>query len=285
LFRNSTSARLIIGSNNLTEPGLFTNTEASLQIDAPVSDHVIDEVLAALDSWCDTAEGFARILDADSLTLLEDHGYIFREKELARRRQQQRKSVGGPAPRKSSLFKSKTVPAPAPPEGTATGPAEDSEPAGRTPRPSITGTVRAPGHANPIVVTNVLLMRVRPSRGGTQVQIPIPLRNSQFLTGIDAITSGHDRKRRVLSPTRPKRTQRKKVNTIKIEIPETRGIKTPVLRLERSAEGITYFAYDADSRQGRPILDALQDGYDMVPRQTVLTKPSDLDRSTWYRFV
>ena len=44
LFRNDQRARLIIGSNNITEAGLFTNTEVSLQIDAELPDNVIVEM-------------------------------------------------------------------------------------------------------------------------------------------------------------------------------------------------------------------------------------------------
>lgn len=68
LFRNETRARLIVGSNNLTEPGFFTNTEVSLQVGVGIGDQVIAEALAALESWTDTNEGLARELDTSLIS-------------------------------------------------------------------------------------------------------------------------------------------------------------------------------------------------------------------------
>src|SRR5207247_1389494 len=56
LFSNNARARLIVGSNNLTESGLFTNTEAGLQVDAGVTSAIVVQVRAAIDSWCDATE-------------------------------------------------------------------------------------------------------------------------------------------------------------------------------------------------------------------------------------
>jgi len=50
-------ARLIVGSNNLTEAGLFTNTEAGLQIDAAPNEAVIEDARHALAAWCDPETG------------------------------------------------------------------------------------------------------------------------------------------------------------------------------------------------------------------------------------
>jgi len=45
---NSKEAKLIVGSNNMTEDGLFVNVEAGLEIDARLDDPVISDVRAAL---------------------------------------------------------------------------------------------------------------------------------------------------------------------------------------------------------------------------------------------
>lgn len=286
LFRNRTLARLIVGSNNLTQAGLYTNTEASLRIDVPVGDRLIMETLTALDSWRDTSEGLAHVLDAAFLDELEDRGYVFREKDLARRRKSSKPRRGAPgtAQKSASLFSTKVVTAPAPPEDPATGLTEDQEPDSSTQRPLIAGTLNIAGHPDPIVVTDVLIMRVRPARG-TQVQISIPLRNSPFFSGAAEVISGHDGRRHGISETRPERTKKEKINTFKVEIPETKEMESPVVRLEQSAQGITYYAYEGASAQGRPILESLREGYESKPQQTVLTKPSDPDHSTWYRFI
>ena len=63
LFSNVQRARLIVGSNNLTEAGLFTNTEAGLQIDAGIDDEVIRDTRISLASWRDPSENLAKPLD------------------------------------------------------------------------------------------------------------------------------------------------------------------------------------------------------------------------------
>ena len=55
--------RLIVGSNNLTEAGLFTNTEAGLQIDAAPNNSVIEDARHALAAWSDPETGLAKRLD------------------------------------------------------------------------------------------------------------------------------------------------------------------------------------------------------------------------------
>lgn len=134
-----------------------------------------------------------------------------------------------------------------------------------------------------MAITNVVLLRIRPARG-TQVQLPIPLRESAFFERIHKIISGHDGNSRVISPTHPKRAKGA-VNTYKVEIPETRGMTVPVMRLDRSPAGIVYYVYEANSTQGQPILDSLIAGRLEMTPTTVLTKPRDPDHSQWYRFI
>ncbi len=98
------------------------------------------------------------------------------------------------------------------------------------------------------MITNVLLMRVRPGRG-TQVQIPIPLRQSGFFDGADSIVSGRDKESRPISATHPERAGGA-VNTYKVEMPEISGMSDPVVRLDRTGSGIEYYVYDAVSTQG-----------------------------------
>ncbi len=59
LFSNDQKARLIVGSNNITEAGLFRNTEMGLQIDVSVKDPVMADIRSALASWQDESEGLA----------------------------------------------------------------------------------------------------------------------------------------------------------------------------------------------------------------------------------
>src|SRR5581483_9167339 len=86
LLRNATDARLIVGSNNLTEAGLFANTEAGLQLDAPLADPLISDARAALAAWRDPITKFTLRLDSTLLSDLVRLGYVFPEKQLQQRR-------------------------------------------------------------------------------------------------------------------------------------------------------------------------------------------------------
>jgi len=284
LFSNDRAARLIVGSNNLTEAGLFTNTEVSLQVDASLDSPVIKEIREALDSWRDQSEGLSLELDTELLDALANEGYVLTEEALRRRRgeSERTRANAGPGRPRRSLFGRKTFTAPKPPVGAPIlGPeAEPPSPRGGI---SIGETLRVRGHRHPLRVTNVLLMRVRPARG-TQVQLPIPLRECNFFAGQNSIIAGGDRTVRTISPTHPERAGGA-VNTYKVEMPETEGLEDPVVRLERTATGIEYYVYDADSIQGRPVMAALREGRNDDPPFTVLTKPSDPDHCTWYRFI
>ena len=76
LFRNEEEARLIVGSNNITEAGLYVNVEAGLQTDVAVDSPIIVQVLEALASWKDTASRLAFRLDPALLQRLVNEGYV-----------------------------------------------------------------------------------------------------------------------------------------------------------------------------------------------------------------
>ena len=133
-------------------------------------------------------------------------------------------------------------------------------------------------------VGRVLLMRVRKaseSERPTQTQVPKAVFEDAFFVGVTAIVSSHDGRSHGINRARARGI----VNTLKLEIPEMREFRNPVIRLERAATGMHYEAYDADSVLGRPILAALEVGRTMRPRATRMTKPSAPDTSTWWRFI
>jgi HKD family nuclease len=76
LFRNDEEARLIVGSNNITESGLYVNVEAGLQVDTDVNATVIAQALDAISSWKDTNTRLSARLDADFLARLARGGYV-----------------------------------------------------------------------------------------------------------------------------------------------------------------------------------------------------------------
>ena len=271
LFRNDTVARLIIGSNNLTEAGLFTNTEASLQVESELSNPVIVETLRALDSWCDTSEGLARQLDAALLADLAREKYVLPETTLRQRRQDlaSRPDTGKRIPVvRRTLFDRRPVTAPSPPSSDNLG-------AKTTGRARIDQADAQQGSGS------VLIMRVRKARG-TQVQIPIRIFRQRFFQGIEEITSTYDGTKHGIHETRPTRGAGA-VNTLKVEIPESRNTADPVMRLQRIDNEVMYTVYDSDSPQGRVIMDSLRHG--LTDGSTFLSLPSDPSRSTWCRFI
>jgi HKD family nuclease len=272
LFSNKKRACLIVGSNNLTASGLYTNTEAGLQVDAAVSQPVISQMRAAIDSWADTADNLARILDNDLLIALEQQGYVVSEDTLRRRRSAARSrstARAGTASARAILFSSKPETAPRLPGVTSTN-ARTQQRRQSTAPTSGAGTV--------------LLMRPRLSRG-TQMQIPIPLKQGLFLNAVNEFVSDHDGTVRVISATRPERGGGA-VNTYKLELPEGGSIPNAVLRIWRGEDNrVRYRVFGPNSAQGQFILRRLEQGRHTVPPATTVTRPRDPRRSTWYRFV
>ena len=252
LLRNETDARLIVGSNNLTQAGLFVNTEAGLQLDAAVTDPLINDARTALAAWRDTAAGFAKRLD-DLIRL----GYIFPERQLQRRRKaSQDKSKVKRHSATQMLFKAQKYSIP---------------PVQR----AATGVVQVPG--------SVVLMRVRrasETERRTQIQIPIRVVHTNFFAGVASLLSAHDGRVHSLIQA----TARGGLNTVKAEIPEIEPMTEPVLRLERTTSEITYQAFDGNSILGAPIKQALLNGFAMIPPATSCSI-RDRDRATWWRFI
>ncbi len=253
LLHNEADARLIVGSNNLTGAGLYRNTEAGLQLDAPLNDPLIRDARTALASWRDTVTGLAKRLDETLLNDLVRLGYVFPEKELRRRRKASGEQSKAKRPAAAqALFKAQRYSAP---------------PVRKAPK-----IIRdVPG--------TVLLMRVRKARG-TQVQMPFQAVETDFFKGINSIVSEHDGRARGLHPAQA----HGKRNTIKVEIPETATMNDPVLRLERTTNDITYRAFDANSIMGSQIRDALLMGFKLKPPAT-FRSISEIERSTWWRFI
>lgn len=271
LFRNEEEARLIVGSNNITESGLYVNVEAGLQVDTDVGATVIAQALDALSSWKDTESRFAVRLDADFLAQLSRGGYVPDEAavraELARER--------GARPRRDApaLFASRRF---APPAGVR-----------REARPARRGAARVlPPAAAPVAAAaqvptgTVLLMRLRKASltdRPTQTQIPFRVVDT-FFTGAGAVRSAHSGQQHGIIQA----SARGNRNTIKLEIPEMRDFDDPVARFEKSPEGIVYEAYDVGSPQGNQIRASLEEGRSDGSTQMTI---SNADRATWWRFI
>lgn len=294
LFRNSDAARLIIGSNNLTEAGLFRNTEAALQLDLALDDPTLISALNALDTWRDETTGLAHQLDAQLIADLELNGYIKSEATLRRERAARRAPVAEGGPARIKLFKSISVSAPAvpgtpPPSGSPKSPAlkKAAKPRANKKAASKTTDATAATAAPPPMAApgQVLLMRVRKAHAidrPTQTQIPVAVINSAFFAGAMSVISAHSGEVHAVSVA----NARGAINTLKLEIPEMRHMTDPVVRFEHTNGGIQYEAYDASSPQGSAVMTALQNGRATgVANPTKLTLPGNPQRSTWWRFI
>ena len=258
LLQNETRSRLIVGSNNITEAGLYVNTEAGLQIECGSNDPLVVEVRAALASWRDLSSGFAKRLDRTLLSDLAALEYIMPETVL---RSRWRKSTATSKKirrhAKQTLFRKINITA-----------------------PRIPSTLITPEQ----IAGAVLLMRVRrasETSRRTQIQIPIRVIRTKFFEGINEIVSAHDGRSHVIVTA----SARGGINTKKVELPEIDPINDPVVRLERTSSAIIYQAFDANSVLGRPITDALKKGLEFDPPVTLLTTPKTPHHATWWRFI
>lgn len=284
LFRNVKKSKLIVGSNNLTEAGLFRNTEAGLELEGPITDPQIVSAINALESWCDTSLGLSKSLDKAFLNELVANGYVKDEAtvsaELASRRASSKK--GG---KKKKLFGSQAVTAPSKPTSLQkTGAGQKSKGKVATAKSGSSSTGAA-GAAAPNATGQVLLMRVRTARG-TQIQIPLAVMKTPFFNGVSQVRSVSTKTVWGIHPTHPKGAKAgSNPNTLKMEMPETSGMADPVARFERTGTGIQYEVYDRSSAKGQTIMQALETGRTAVPPSTFLTVPSSQMSSTWWRFI
>ena len=258
LLSTEERARLIVGSNNLTEAGLYANTEAGLQIDARINDPIIQDAKDAIALWCDPDTGIAKRLDTTLLNDLVTEGYVLTEERLNERRAKDRKLAEARTKgQRRQLFDSKPVRVP------------------RIQTSAASFVARMTGR--------VLLMRVRrasETERRTQIQIPIRVVNTHFFDNMPELRSSHDNRVHRLRPARA----RGGLNTIKVDLPEINPLDDPVVRLERTDTDIFYETYDAESIRGRPIMDALRRGTTMNPPVTFLSVGNPA-RATWWRFV
>jgi hypothetical protein len=274
LFRNVQEARLIVGSNNLTESGLYINVEAGLQVDARVGARVVRQALDALATWKDEAGRLAFRLNAALLDRLRNEGYVIGESVArAQIRQERGHRAGRTTP---PLFGSRRfVPPPIEHALDRQQPAATTTPRVRT--------IQRPGttpNLPPVVATpspgTTLLMRLRMARG-TQTQIPIRLTETFFANAqeVSSAQTGVTHGIR-LATTHGRR------NTMKLEMPETRDFDQPMARFEQTENGIVYEVYDIGSPQGNQIMAALTDGQSNNETQMSI---SDVETATWWRFI
>lgn len=285
LLRNATKAKLIIGSNNITEAGLYRNTEAGLELEAAIGDATVISVINALDSWRDSSLGLARPLDAPLLKALRTNGYVNDEAAVVAKLKASLAHGPKIAAKGVKLFGTVSVtPPPSPPGSTppkiaiGLGVTSPKKPRGAKAKPTTA--------ISPVAgAGQVLLMRVRKARG-TQVQIPLAVMRTPFFAGATTVVSVASSVTRGIHPTHASRAgPSANPNTLKLEMPETATMTDPFARFERTSSGIQYEVYDKKSAKGQTIFNALQAGRTSKPQLTFLTMPGSPDSATWWRFI
>jgi hypothetical protein len=272
LFRNEEEARLIVGSNNITEAGLYVNVEAGLQVDTKIDAAVVIQTLDALSSWKNTDSRLARRLDRAFLSLLKDQGYLPDEATSRERIGRQVRDTS--ARRAAPLFASRRFVAP--PSGVSVSRRGTS---GQVQPQAATTAVGTSGSGTAGTGT-ALLMRLRKASvtdRPTQTQIPFRVVDT-FFGNATSVRSAHSGEAHGIIEA----SARGGRNTIKLEIPEMRNFVQPVARFERNPDGIVYEAYDVGSPQGNQIMATLEEGRRDATTQLTI---SDAERATWWRFI
>lgn len=264
LFRNEEEARLIVGSNNITESGLYINVEAGLQVDTEADASVVTQALDAISSWKDITTNLSKRLDPDVLEQLVKDGYVpdeatsrarLRDAQIRPRRRERPPIFGSrrfAPPARPSAGPRRTAPATEPRAATLTAPA--------------TGTV--------------LLMRLRKASvtdRPTQTQIPFRVVET-FFRGATTVRSAHNGEAHGIIQA----SARGGRNTIKLEIPEMRNFDEPVARFERTPDGIVYEAYDVGTPKGNQIMASLQEGRRDGTTQMSISNAAS---ATWWRAI
>lgn len=271
LFRNDEEARLIVGSNNITQSGLYVNVEAGLQIDTNVDASVVGQALDALSSWKDTTSRLAVRLDPAFLAQLVADGYVIDE---ARALADMRAARGTRTARtRPPLFGARRV-IPPPLATAAVRPPQGAR--GRAAAPAAATVAPAIPAAAP--AGTVLLMRLRKASlttRTTQTQIPIRVADT-FFRSVTEVQSAHSGLRHGIHEA----SARGGRNTMKLEIPEMAEFVQPVARFERTPEGVVYETYDVGSPQGDQIMKTLEEGRGDNTTQLSI---SDAERATWWR--
>ena len=271
LFRNEEEARLIVGSNNITQAGLYINVEAGLQVETSVYANVITQVLDAVKAWKNTDSQLALRLDADVLARLIREGYVPEESSTTTtwRRRKSKRNLSSHPP----LFGTRRYsPPPRPDDPSVASTAKSA-----APHPGSTAPSPAPAKSEPGAVVLMRLRKASATDRPTQTQLPFRVVDT-FFQNADAVRSAHSNQKHLLIEARARGDR----NTVKLEIPEMREFRQPVARFHRTANDVVYEAYDAHTPEGTQIMESLQAG--RRDGSTQLTV-SDAERATWWRFI
>jgi len=280
LSDSSTFAKLIVGSNNITEAGLFMNDEASLEMDLSSNDPLLRQVRSTLAEWANVRRGLVRVLGAAALQELVDHGYVRSEAHLQRRSRASESERDRVHRDKPKLFRKSRRRAPDPPPSIHIELPEVILPA---PSEAVSAVVSPARVSSGLIPPRVLtgrrvFFRPRLSRG-TQAQMPDELWNTEFFgkRRIRQARSVRDNALRGINPARSGGAD----NTRKLELRETKGMIEPVVLFIKTPTGIDFEVFDAVRDPiGLYIFHQLQAGFATGDTEQTI---SDRAHATWWR--
>jgi HKD family nuclease len=263
-FQDDKVARVFVGSNNLTQAGLFQNDELSVLVVGRIGGKLQKDVEAFITSLLDLKSGLVHRLTPAFLDKLVKAGYVRKESLLrstARARSRSKRT-------RTALFASASV---RPPKVRALAKAvihtDAIEPSALP--------LREDWHA--------VYLRLRLARG-TQAQIPIrvvrEIRRRMGLTPLDGpivVKSRADGSSHGINPA----TARGSINTYKFEAELVKN--EPLLRIYPVGSELFFEILDSGDPLGKPVMRLLEDGFKTDPPQTFTTGAKQ-EIATWYRF-
>ena len=87
LFKSDDRAEMVVGSENMTEGGLYTNYELGVQVSLDLGEdsdrEMLESIEGVLNRWTDEKSGTATELNDAGLESLVQAGYVLKEAELA----------------------------------------------------------------------------------------------------------------------------------------------------------------------------------------------------------
>ncbi len=265
-FRSTKELRLFVGSNNLTQAGLFQNEEMSYRAKFTLPHKLENDLDTYIASLMPPGGNLSRTLDAAFLSALRNNGYVNGEQQL-----RAKAAARTATKRKNALF-----------GRTYRAPPAVVAPTGNHPLP----VAMAPPEMPPTTAGpnwQRLTVRLRTSRGGTQGQLPIDvvreMRRRAGQVDIDGVLSlrATDGTEKRISPAGPGA-----VNTYKVEAMATTG--EPILHVYTIGTDLFYELLDSDmGGVGANLYDQLLAGLASDPPQTLITREPQ-STATWWRF-
>lgn len=262
-FRTDKETRAYIGSNNLTQAGLFRNDELSVRVVEARKGQLEEQIDATMNQFTDAKSNLNRVLDLDLLKELIEKGYIFKEARLL---SVSRGKIRGQARKKPAFgYAYRKPPTP--------------------PKPAAVSVV--PEVPEPIVKVSTpdwqaVYLRVRFARG-TQTQLPVDVvaeMRRRLDLGDDDVLEVKSRKTGDVRPISPANA-RGGVNTYKFEAREADG--EPLLVFHHVGDELFFEFLAADTPVGLAAMNLLENGFETDPPTTFATR-GDRDRATWWRF-